>query len=165
MLITDITIISLTLLSSLLGASRGFVKEFLSITKWIISGYITFITFEKAKNIYEEILKDSPILDFIAGGSVFILCFLILSIFFNFLSKIINLHSLGFTDKLLGLIFGFLRIILIFSLTFILYENIFFNHDKPSWMINSFSIEYIEKLSEYLENKLPEINLKIDMIT
>ena len=165
MYIADITIISLILLSSFLGASRGFVKELLSLTKWLISGYITFITFEKTKAFYLEILKDSPILDFIAGGSIFLLTFFLFSIFFNFISKIISFSSLGVVDKLLGLCFGFLRIILIFSLTFLLYENIFFNQDRPNWMVDSLSIEYIEKLSEYLKNKISDIDLKIDMIT
>ena len=105
MAIFDIIIISLTLISSLLGLSRGFIKELLSTSKWLLASFVAYISFEKTKIILSKFLKDSAILDLIAGGSIFILIFVLLSIIFNFLSKIINTGSLGTIDKLLGFFF------------------------------------------------------------
>ena len=165
MAIFDIIIISLTLISSLLGLSRGFIKELLSTSKWLLASFVAFITFEKTKIILSKFIKDSAILDLIAGGSIFILTFILLSIIFNFLSKILRTGDLGILDKTLGLVFGFARIIIVLSLTLIIYNHIFFNHDKPVWITDSVSIEYIEKVNKYFENKFLDINLKNDIIT
>jgi len=163
--VVDFIFFSLTIFSSLIGLSRGFVKEFLSLTKWLLSLYIAFVSFEKTKIILSNFLKDSEILDLIAAISTFLLIFLILSLIFNFVSKFLSLKGIGFIDKSLGFLFGSLRMILIFSLIFIIYTDIFYNQEKPTWFNDSYSIEYIDKLSVYLKKKFLEFNLNNDIIT
>ena len=163
--VVDFIFFSLTIFSSLIGLSRGFVKEFLSLTKWLLSLYIAFVSFEKTKIILSSFLKDSEILDLIAAISTFLLIFLILSLIFNFVSKFLSLKGIGFIDKSLGFLFGSLRMILIFSLIFIIYTDIFYNQEKPTWFNDSYSIEYIDKLSDYLKKKFLEFNLNNDIIT
>jgi len=163
--VVDFIFFSLTIFSSLIGLSRGFVKEFLSLTKWLLSLYIAFVSFEKTKIILSNFLKDSEILDLIAAISTFLLIFLILSLIFNFVSKFLSLKGIGFIDKSLGFLFGSLRMILIFSLIFIIYTDIFYNQEKPTWFNDSYSIEYIDKLSDYLKKKFLEFNLNNDIIT
>ena len=163
--LVDFIFLSLTIFSSLIGLSRGFVKEFLSLTKWLLSLYIAFVSFEKTKIILSNFLKDSEILDLIAAISTFLLIFLILSLIFNFVSKFLSLKGIGFIDKSLGFLFGSLRMILIFSLIFIIYTDIFYNQEKPTWFNDSYSIKYIDKLSVYLKKKFLEFNLNNDIIT
>ena len=163
--VVDFIFFSLTIFSSLIGLSRGFVKEFLSLTKWLLSLYIAFVSFEKTKIILSNFLKDSEILDLIAAISTFLLIFLILSLIFNFVSKFLSLKGIGFIDKSLGFLFGSVRMILIFSLIFIIYTDIFYNQEKPTWFNDSYSIEYIDKLSDYLKKKFLEFNLNNDIIT
>ena len=163
--IVDFIFLSLTIFSSLLGLSRGFVKEFLSLTKWLVSIYISYISFEKAKIVLSSFLKDTTILDLIAAATIFILVFIILTIIFNFLSKILSIKGLDFIDKTLGFFFGFLRMILIFSLLFILYTDVFYKMEKPGWFNDSYSIKYIEEVSIYFKKKFLEFNLNNDMIT
>ena len=55
--IVDFIFLSLAIVSSLLGLSRGFVKEFLSLTKWFLSVYISYISFEKTKIIFSSFPK------------------------------------------------------------------------------------------------------------
>ncbi len=165
MTIVDFIFLSLTVFSSLLGLSRGFVKEFLSLTKWFLSVYISYIFFEKTKIVFSSFLKDTAIIDFIAASTVFILVFIILSVIFNFLSKILSIKGIDFIDKTLGFLFGFLRVILIFSLLFIIYTDVFYNQKKPAWFNDSYSIKYIEKVSIYFKKKFLEFNLNNDMIT
>ena len=163
--VVDFIFFSLTIFSSLIGLSRGFIKEFLSLTKWLLSLYIAFVSFEKTKIILSSFLKDTEIIDLIAGISTFLLTFLILSFIFNFVSKFLSLKGIGFIDKSLGFLFGSLRMILIFSLIFIIYTDIFYNQEKPTWFNDSYSIEYIDKLSVYLKKKFLEFNLNNDIIT
>ena len=163
--LVDFIFLSLTIFSSLIGLSRGFIKEFLSLTKWLLSLYIAFVSFEKTKIILSSFLKDTEIIDLIAAISTFLLTFLILSFIFNFVSKFLSLKGIGFIDKSLGFLFGSLRMILIFSLIFIIYTDIFYNQEKPTWFNDSYSIEYIDKLSVYLKKKFLEFNLNNDIIT
>ena len=163
--VVDFIFFSLTIFSSLIGLSRGFIKEFLSLTKWLLSLYIAFVSFEKTKIILSSFLKDTEIIDLIAAISTFLLTFLILSFIFNFVSKFLSLKGIGFIDKSLGFLFGSLRMILIFSLIFIIYTDIFYNQEKPTLFNDSYSIEYIDKLSVYLKKKFLEFNLNNDIIT
>ena len=163
--VVDFIFFSLTIFSSLIGLSRGFIKEFLSLTKWLLSLYIAFVSFEKTKIILSSFLKDTEIIDLIAAISTFLLIFLILSLIFNFVSKFLSLKGIGFIDKSLGFLFGSLRMVLIFSLIFIIYTDIFYNQEKPTWFNDSYSIEYIDKLSDYLKKKFLEFNLNNDIIT
>ena len=165
MTIFDFIFLSLTIFSSFLGLSRGFIKEFLSLIKWLLSLYIAFISFEKTKIILSNFLKDSEILDLIAATSTFLITFLILTFIFNFLSKFLSLKGIGFIDKFLGFLFGFLRMILIFSLLFIIYTDVFYNQEQPAWFNDSYSIKYIDKLSVYFKKKFLEFNLNNDIIT
>tara|TARA_B100001964_G_scaffold202678_1_gene231208 strand:- start:89 stop:592 length:504 start_codon:yes stop_codon:yes gene_type:complete len=164
MIIIDIVIIGLSVLSSLLGLIRGFVKEFLSLTKWLLSAYITYISFEQIKSFLSAYIRDTIIIEFLASGVVFGIIFLILSIIFNFISRIINTQSLGLIDKILGFSFGFLRIILIFSLIFIIYKNIFFDITEPDWISDSFFIEYIDYTSKYIQKNILDLDLNNDII-
>ena len=164
MIIIDIVIIGLSVLSSLLGLIRGFVKEFLSLTKWLLSAYMTYISFEQIKSFLSAYIRDTIIIEFLASGVVFGIIFLILSIIFNFISRIINTQSLGLIDKILGFSFGFLRIILIFSLIFIIYKNIFFDITEPDWISDSFFIEYIDSISEYIQKNILDLDLNNDII-
>ena len=163
--IFDLIFASLTILSSLLGLSRGFVKEFLSLTKWVLSLYLAFISYEKTKVILSSFLKDTQILDLIAATSTFLLIFIILSLVFNFLSKILSIKGIDFIDKVLGFAFGFIRMVLIFCLVFIIYTDVFHNLEKPIWFNDSYSIKYIENVSGYFKKKFLEFNLKNDIIT
>ena len=163
--IADFIFLSLTVFSSVLGLSRGFIKEFLSLSKWIVSLYIAFTFFEKTKALLSNFLKETAILDFVAGLAVFLLVYIILSILFNFLSKILSIKSLNFLNKALGCLFGFLRIILIFSLLFIIYTDIFYNLKKPTWFNDSYSKKYIEKVSIYIKKKFINININDDIMT
>ena len=158
MTVVDFIFLSLTIFSSLLGLSRGFVKEFLSLTKWLLSLYIAFIFFEKTKIILSGFLKDTEILDLITAISVFVLAFLILTFIFNFLFKFLSIKKIGFIDKSLGCLFGFSRMILIFSILLIIYNDIFYNEEKPEWFNDSYSIIYIEKVSIYFKKKFLEFN-------
>ena len=55
--------------------------------------------------------------------------------------------------------------LLIFSLLFILYTDVFYKMEKPGWFNDSYSIKYIEKVSIYFKKKFLEFNLNNDMIT
>ena len=87
MVITDIIIILLTAISCLLGLSRGFIKELLSTSKWLLSAYFAFIFLGKTKIFLSKFLKDSAIIDLIAGGSIFILSFFCYQLFLIFYQK------------------------------------------------------------------------------
>ena len=163
--IADFIILFLTGVSALLGLSRGFVKEFLSLAKWVSSLYLAFLSYEKTKTILSSFLKESEVLDLLAASISFILIFLILSIIFNFLSRILTIKGIDFIDKFFGFVFGFLRMILIFSLFFIIYTDIFHNLEKPTWFNDSYSIKYIDKVSFYLKKKFLEFNPNNDIIT
>ena len=73
--IADFIILFLTGVSALLGLSRGFVKEFLSLAKWVSSLYLAFLSYEKTKTILSSFLKESEVLDLLAASISFCLLY------------------------------------------------------------------------------------------
>ena len=94
MIIIDIVIIGLSVLSSLLGLIRGFVKEFLSLTKWLLSAYITYISFEQIKSFLSAYIRDTIIIEFLASGVVFGIIFFLATL--TPVTFFLNLLNLSF---------------------------------------------------------------------
>lgn len=110
----DILYISIILLSSILALLRGAVKEGLSLTKWILSALI-------AKNYVYLLDSYVQIKPFIIKQLVaFCLVFIVLSICFQIINIILNyfikMSGIGLLNKLIGMLFGASRGLIIIAI-------------------------------------------------
>ena len=118
----DYIIILLISTSSIYGFYRGFLRSFISFTGWIISIILTYKFFPAVEAILST-YSSSKTLVIIAGNTmllmVLLLCFgLINSIIYKLVA---NLHH-SLINRLVGLLFGAMRGVLIITFLFFCYS-------------------------------------------
>ncbi len=105
----DYAIIAVLLISASLSLLRGFTKEVLSITGWILSGYAAIFIGPSLK----PLLADYIDIDWAVSGGAMLIVFLIVliatTIASSFIASSIKGTGLGPLDRTLGVGFGLLR--------------------------------------------------------
>lgn len=105
----DWMIIAVVVLSTLLSLKRGFVKEVMSLVTWVVA----FIVAVKFTSPLQTLLVDQVQNDQIRYVVAFIALFiatLVLGALVNFvLGSLVQATGLSSTDRIIGMLFGFVR--------------------------------------------------------
>ena len=109
MAVFDYAIIAVLLISASLSLLRGFTKEMLSITGWILSGYAAVFIGPSLK----PLLADYIDIDWVVSGGAMLIVFLVVLIIASIASSFIagSIKGTGLVplDRTLGVGFGLLR--------------------------------------------------------
>jgi membrane protein required for colicin V production len=117
----DLVIVILLGLSVIAGFTNGFVKEVASLAALILGiwGAIKFSTFTAAK-LYDWFDMSGQYVGIIA----FLVTFMVIVVIIHFIGiiadKFIDSISLGFLNRILGMVFGLLKSVLILSVFFVI---------------------------------------------
>lgn len=171
----DIFLIIIIISSSLFGLIRGFVASALSLLGWILSFYLTFITFPLIEPYLESKIANVFAIK-IFGYSALLIVYLI---FFGILNLSLNLATKVFRgnmfNRAIGLIFGFARgialvmfILFAYHLNFTALHGIDYTQSKISSQIPEFYkkgkiASYIGQYAEKSKNILPE-NVEMSIV-
>ena len=102
------------------GYLRGFVKEFLSIFSIFISGYLSIYFYPDISLFIKKYVEMGVIADIISLSILFFFIYSCFSILIKLLTKKINNTSLEIFDKNFGIIFGFVKAMILLSIINIL---------------------------------------------
>lgn len=156
----DILIIILTIISMIYGYSRGLIKEILSILSLLISVYISINVYPNISLFIKEYIEMAVLADSISFALMFLFLYSLINIFSNFIVSSIANTPIRILDKNFGILFGFFRALLIFSLLNILLYWTLWKKNKPVWLNNSKSMILINYTSNKLIQILPSKSLK-----
>ena len=156
----DILIIILTIISMIYGYSRGLIKEILSILSILLSIYISINVYPKISLFIKEYIEMVVLADSISFALMFLFLYSLINIFSNFIVSSITNTPIRILDKNFGILFGFLRALLIFSLLNILVHWTLWKKNIPKWLNNSKSMVLINYTSDKLIQILPSKSLK-----
>ena len=154
----DIIVISIILISSIVAAFRGFVKEIFSLFSWIFSIIISFHFFANFKTILSEYINQKIIIDIIAFGFPFLISLFICHLITRWLSPKFNTSEVLFIDKFIGFIFGGFRGIFIVVLLFLGFKYLV-GENLPGWLIEAYSYNYLDTIGNILKEILVDENL------
>ena len=154
----DWIILSLLLATSLIGLNNGFIKEFLNFFIWTLS--TLFSLFVISKLIITNLINQNIVYIMIIFFVLVLTSFVILKLIFYYLvGDLKNIINANYLNKILGLIFGFVKgsflILLITSGTIYLFYT---TKDFPIFLKNSlffepiktYSIKVIEKIVNFI---------------
>lgn len=150
----DFGIIALVLISIIIGLFRGFVKEALSITVWVLSVFISMKFYGEISGYFTGVTDNSTVRSGIAISLIFITCLVTGSIISHLVSLLVKSTGLGGTDKLLGVIFGFLRGGLIAAAIMLVISYTEFSKN-PIWA-DSFLTKQMQPIVNFLDSFIPE---------
>ena len=156
----DILIIILTIISMIYGYSRGLIKEILSIFSLLISVYISIHVYPKISLFIKDYIEMAILADSISFALMFLLIYSLINIFSNFIVSSISNTPLRILDKNFGILFGFFRALLIFSLLNILLNWTLWKKNTPEWLNNSRAMILINYTSNKFIKILPSNSLK-----
>jgi len=152
----DFVIIGIIVLSALISLIRGFVKEAISLVVWIAAFWIALAFCQELSqlNVFNETLK-SPSVRIGVAFLVLFLATLIVGALVNYLiSTLVNKTGLSGTDRLLGVVFGAGRGVLVVAAVLLLTS--YTTLAQESWWKESSLIPQFKPVVEWLRGYLPE---------
>ena len=142
------------------GYLRGLIKEILSIFSLLISVYISINLYPEISSFIKEYIDMKILADSISFAVLFLLIYSLINILSNFIVSNISNTPLRILDKNFGILFGFFRSVLVFSLLNILLTWIIWKDKTPLWVNEAKTIIFIDYTSEKLIKMLPKNSLK-----
>ena len=149
----DVGIIVIILISALISLMRGFVKEALSLTGWVLAFWVS-LTFAGGFSRFFKTSIEDPTFRLLTAFLVLFVVTLILSTIANFFaSQLVQRTGLSGTDRFIGVIFGLLRgLVLVAAL--VLMANLT-TIPQSSWWQDSLLLDQFQTLAVWLKSFLP----------
>ena len=144
---TDWIIIAIVSISSLVSLKRGFVKEALSLAVWSIAFFLSIGLSPKLAPVFTSYVESASLRQMAAFTAIFIMTLFTGSMISYFLSTLVKATGLTGTDRILGMVFGLARgLVIIMVLVIYLPKMIPVNQDV--WWQQSGLIPYFQGFEE-----------------
>jgi len=159
----DIAVVSILVLSTLVGVLRGFIREMLSLAAWAIAGIVTLNFIDNANAIVSQSIESKPISYAVSGIGLFIIVLILCAILNAIIIKLVRIGGLAGVDRSAGLLFGILRGGFIVSLCFLAFtmvlagdsEDIFKEAKYPKWLEEAHAFSGLKTGAEALADAAP----------
>lgn len=149
----DLAILGVVLVFAVIGIVRGFIKEVLSLTSWILSFWVAFTFAERASLLFESYI-DAPLLRLVAAFAALFVCSLLLLTIISFLlHKLLAVSGIKGTDRALGGLFGALKgLVLVAALMLFAQETVL---PQEEWWRSSALAGHFQPLVLVIRDLLP----------
>ncbi len=150
----DVAIIIIVTLSALISVLRGFVKEALSLVAWVLAFWVAFTFHQNLATILSQYI-DTPSLRLISAFALlFVVTLIIAAIVNNLIATLVKKSGLTGTDRMLGVIFGIARGIVIVAILVLMAGLTQLPADP--WWHDSIFIKHFQEMAIWLKSFLPE---------
>lgn len=143
----DWSIIAIISLSSLFSLKRGFVKEALSLVTWIAAFIIARTFNPNLQTLLVDMIDTVVLRAVVAFAILFIGTLIVGAIINNLIAVLVKMTGLSTTDRLLGVIFGVARGIIIVVVTIALLRVTPLVED--TWWKDSIMITKLQVLEQW----------------
>jgi membrane protein required for colicin V production len=150
----DYSIIAVIAISALISLARGFVKEAMSLGVWVLAFWVSWSFFrDLAPRLADWI--DTPSVQLGVAFAILMVVVLMVGGLITFLvSKLVEHTGLSGSDRLIGMVFGAARGVLLVAALVLLAGLTPFPNDP--WWQESILPPYFEELALWLRDLLPQ---------
>lgn len=150
----DIFIIAVLVISTVISVMRGFAKDAISLSAWVLAFIVAVTLADKFALILPQSMED-PRLRLGVAIAVLFVATLVMGMVANFmLAGLINLTKAHNLDRSLGALFGFVRGLVIICLLVVL--GVFIGLNQVDWWQSSKLIPIAQTIIETLMPILPD---------
>jgi len=150
----DYAIIAVLALSVLMGLWRGLVAEVLALAVWVAAFWVAWLLGPRVASALRGSI-DEPSIRIILGYALCFVAILILGALLKFvIAKLVEGTGLSGSDRLLGMLFGLARGVLLVALLVFLLEFTPFTRD--SWWRASRLLPTFVSAADWLGDQLPQ---------
>ncbi|MEH6551150.1 MAG: CvpA family protein [Pseudomonadales bacterium] len=141
----DWSIVGIVALSALISLSRGFVKEALSLVIWVGAIVVAFLFNDSLQTLLVSHIDVPSVRQVVAFSLLFIVTLILGGLINHLIGELVKMTGLSGTDRLLGMVFGVMRgIILVLALLIMVPAII--PIDQDPWYLQSRLIPELLKL-------------------
>jgi membrane protein required for colicin V production len=152
----DIILIGVMLVSALLAMIRGFMREVLSITAWIIAAGVTLYAYAKLLPFAKSYFNNDIVAAGVVVGGVFLGTLLLVSIVTVRFSDMVLDSRVGALDRTLGFLFGLGRGLIIVVVAFLFFAWLVPDRSQPEWVRSAKSRVVLQGTGDWLMSMLPD---------
>jgi len=154
--ILDLVIIAVIVLSALFAAWRGFTRETLSIGAWVGAAIAMFLVGEKAVPLATPYIEHPMIAKIAAYAAVFVIALIPLAYISYRISESVRDSFVGPVDRLLGLVFGIARGLVVVGIGFLVFTSLVGESRLPDWFKEARLRPLMESSGNLIASLLPE---------
>lgn len=173
-MIFDAVILAAIILSAVIAALRGFIREVLTIIGVVGGLAAAFVggpllqpvmrswlgvgkggDGEEQQKLF-DIIPMTIVADICAYGLIFIIVVIVLTVISHFVATGVKAIGLGPVDRILGVVFGAARAVLLMALLYLPVYILVQEEDRDEWFKGSYSRVYIEKTAAWIAGYLPK---------
>jgi membrane protein required for colicin V production len=152
----DILLIVVMLISGLLAMVRGFMREVLSITAWVLAAGATLYAYPKLLPLAKQYFNNDIVAAAAVVGGVFLITLLIVSVLTIRISDMVLDSRVGALDRTLGFLFGLARGLVIVVVAYTFFDWLVPDRSKPDWVMRAKSKVVLSSSGDWLKAQLPE---------
>lgn len=150
----DYCIIAVALLSFLVGLLRGFTREILSLTTWIVAFAAAILFGDRAQSLLVSQLADPAVRAAVASGLVFLAALLVGAVLTHFIAQMVRGSRFSAPDRTLGGGVGILRALVVVVLFVVVAGRLGASQDR--WWQQSTIVPHFTTLARGAETLIPE---------
>jgi membrane protein required for colicin V production len=152
----DLVLIVVMLISGLLAMVRGFMREVLSITAWVLAAVVTLYSYGKLLPYAKQYFNNDIVAAIAVVGGVFLGTLLIVSVMTIRISDKVLDSRIGALDRTLGFLFGLGRGLVIVVVAFQFFTWLVPDRSQPEWVKGAKSRVVLAGTGQWLISMLPE---------
>jgi membrane protein required for colicin V production len=152
----DIFLIVVMLVSGLLAMVRGFMREVLSITAWVLAAGVTLYSYSKLLPLAKQYFNNDIVAAVAVVGGVFLGTLLIVSVLTIRISDLVLDSRVGALDRTLGFLFGLGRGLVIVVVAYQFFTWLVPDRSQPGWVKDAKSRVVLAGTGQWLMSMLPE---------
>ncbi len=151
----DFVLLGIIFLSALISLFRGFIREAMSLVTWAAAIWVALSFSNQLAAILPEGIE-SPTLRVIVGFvALFVAVLIIGSLIGALLYQLVKSTGISGTDRMLGMLFGAARGILVIALLVVFANNEVVPLKEEAWWQESVVRPYFDPIAEFILTILP----------
>jgi membrane protein required for colicin V production len=153
----DWAILAIISASALISLIRGFVKEALSLVTWAFAFFITVAFHSQAFALLEPLIDKPYLREILAYILVFITVLVVGSLVTHIIAVMVKRTGLSGTDRLLGMIFGTARGLIVVLAALVLLPSLLSGVENDQWWNESQLVPEFLLIKDWSEQSFNDV--------